>query len=117
MAFIANNPAITNSLGINIYTAMQHLFYNQDSEPVLYVNTDKKLKLYNNLKFEDDTEQTTAAVQSDWNETDDTSLAYIQNKPAITSFYGTTTYTATQHFFNNSAGDPLLFGNTEKKNI
>ena len=37
--------------------------------------------------FADTTIQTTAALQSDWDETDNTSLAYIKNKP--TSLGGT----------------------------
>jgi hypothetical protein len=36
-----------------------------------------------NLTFSDDSVQTTAAIQSDWNETDTESLAYIENKPTV----------------------------------
>jgi hypothetical protein len=46
------------------------------------IEAKKQLKpLSTGLKFSDATEQTTTAVQSDFNETDISSLAYIQNKP------------------------------------
>ena len=37
------------------------------------------------MRFFDDTEQTTAAIQSNWEEENENSLAYIQNKPDIPS--------------------------------
>ena len=69
--------------------------------------------LVTNLTFSsDNTVQTTAAVQSDWNETDTDSLAYIENKPTVagvdedsyTVLGGTT---GTQPTFT---GSPLFYG-------
>ena len=57
-----------------------------DGTRAWWVGLDKKLILYNKFAFPDGTEQTRAAVQSDWTETNTSILSYIKNKPAKISF-------------------------------
>jgi hypothetical protein len=120
LAYIANKPEVLDSFiisrtaadRINLnYYAFQHTWYNDIGDKGLYISGTGKVRFYNTIIFNDLTEQSTAAIKSDFNETDTNSLAYIANKPVVLDFINstinengiiTTTYEASQHWFKNT---------------
>ena len=95
LAYIQNKPvvldfinSIINESGVITitYEASQHWFKNTQNQYTFLITGSKKIRLYNNIIFNDLTEQSTASVKSDWDEVDTASLAYIENKPDLSSF-------------------------------
>tara|TARA_B110000858_G_scaffold196010_1_gene253749 strand:+ start:4933 stop:9006 length:4074 start_codon:yes stop_codon:yes gene_type:complete len=71
------------------YNAIDHVFMNTNNQISFAIYGDD-IKVFNDIIFMDLTTQSTAAIQSDFDERDANSLAYIKNKPIQTNQYSTT---------------------------